>query len=120
MLNDGGKIPIPSHHPFSKKTIMDDLWLFLNNDFITDVPTSMSVSQAPVTARALGNTIVWPKLGHGNKTRIPWVTHSLAMKVRAQEAMKAVHIQIRPPKITTIQGLPEIVFRSMDWKVKLS
>lgn len=49
----------------------------------------------------LGSTVVWPKPGQRTETPIPWVTHSLATKSRAQEAMKAEIVHIEPPKITT-------------------
>ncbi|KAF3674279.1 hypothetical protein FXO38_05303 [Capsicum annuum] len=50
----------------------------------------------------------------------PVVTHNLATKLRAQEAMKITTISISPPKITSRQGRPAIVFNLTDFKEKLA
>ncbi|KAF3626288.1 hypothetical protein FXO38_29345 [Capsicum annuum] len=50
----------------------------------------------------------------------PVVTHNLATKLRAQEAMKMTTIGISPPKITSRQGRLAVVFNPRDFKEKLA
>ncbi|XP_055824353.1 uncharacterized protein LOC129892838 [Solanum dulcamara] len=50
----------------------------------------------------------------------PVIPHTLATKLRAQEAMKADDIDITPPKITTKQGYPAVVFTKEDFMVNLA
>lgn len=64
--------------------------------------------------------MVWSKPGQIHDPPVPRVTHFLATKLRAQEAMKAEVIHIDSPKITTKHGLLAVVFKSNDYKVKLA
>ncbi|XP_055824302.1 uncharacterized protein LOC129892775 [Solanum dulcamara] len=50
----------------------------------------------------------------------PVIPHTLATKLRAQEAMKADDIDITPLKITTKQGYPAVVFTKEDFMVNLA
>ncbi|KAF3658305.1 hypothetical protein FXO38_13282 [Capsicum annuum] len=120
MSKDGGKIPIPATHPSSEEIAMVNPPVSLNKDSDVNPSMSMPGTRFLLLVGAPGNTVVWPKLSYGHEPLIPRVTHSLAMQLRAQEAMKAELIQIEPPRITTKKGLPVVVFRSEDYKIKLA
>lgn len=50
---------------------------------------------------------------------LPAVTHSYATKMRAKLAEERIPIEFTPPKITTKQGLPVVVFKKEDYVIKL-
>lgn len=64
----------------------------------------------------------WQKDTHIPKHPIPRVTHSLAIKLQAQEVIKVELIHISPPKkiYTTKQGHLPVVFKTKDYKVKFA
>lgn len=73
-----------------------------------DIPMSMPGNEALVSVEALGTASVWNKPGHRNRPPMPRVIHSLAIKLRVQEAMKAEFIHIEPPRKKIKQGLPRL------------
>lgn len=62
----------------------------------------------------------WPKIPNILDPPLPKLAQSLATKLCAQKAMKFETIPIEPPKITTKQGLPAVIFKPKDYKIKLA